>query len=193
MLNYCNYFFIPLFIAGNTSVHLNYKGICPLHNLSKYPICIFPSVVDISCLSQLNRENTMPIEECVDYRVPETVGSLTGVMVTTNYLFSVKWKFMIFNSFLSTNICFCRSEGAETLNVSNADKALCKSDRWPSKQVWEACGQMQVQCLMWTMMKVHTIFYGDFKDDHSASLKYFQYASVRTLLPMWKWRPWWNG
>lgn len=66
---------------GNTSVHLDYKGTSPLHNLSTCPICIFPSDVDISSLNQLNRERTVPIAECIDYRVPETVGSFIGVII----------------------------------------------------------------------------------------------------------------
>lgn len=34
----------------------------------------------------------MPNAECIDYRVTETVGSFTGVMVPINYLFLSKMK-----------------------------------------------------------------------------------------------------
>lgn len=77
---------------GSTNVQLNYKGICPPRNLSKRPTCIFLSDVGISSLSQLNRGKIVPIAECIDYRVTETVGSFTGVIVPINYLFLSKMK-----------------------------------------------------------------------------------------------------
>lgn len=107
---------MPLSIEGSASVQHNYKGICPLRNLSKRPICIFPSDVDIFGLNQLNRQIIVPIAECIDYKVTETVGSFTGAMVPINNLSQSKMKIKKnFILFLGQHIFFSRNEGA--LNV----------------------------------------------------------------------------